>query len=49
MTKIQQWDGDKWVTVSDWIPPFEDIVRPAIEASAAKYAQEKNITPRKCE
>ncbi len=46
--KIQQWDGDKWISVSDWIEPFKDIVWPEIKKSAAKYAKEKGITPRSC-
>lgn len=46
--RFQQWDGEKWVMISDWIKPDHELVRPMIEASAAKYAQEKNITPRDC-
>ncbi len=49
MVKIQQWDGQKWVSVSDWIEPFKDVVQPMIKESAAKYAKEKNITPRTCQ
>lgn len=47
--RIQQWDGKKWVFVSDWIKPMDDVVRPMIEAAAAAYAKEKGITPRKCD
>ncbi len=47
--RIQQWDGSKWVFVSDWITPMRDVVRPMIEAAAAAYAAEKGITPRKCD
>ncbi|HEY5870868.1 MAG TPA: ABC transporter permease, partial [Candidatus Tectomicrobia bacterium] len=46
--RIQQWDGDKWVSVSDWIKPYSDIVRAEIEKSAAQYAREKGLTPRAC-
>jgi branched-chain amino acid transport system substrate-binding protein len=46
--KFQQWDGSKWVVITDWITPDKDIVRPMIEQSAAAYAKEKNITPRDC-
>jgi branched-chain amino acid transport system substrate-binding protein len=45
---IQQWDGSKWNIVSDWIDPFTDIVRPMIKKSAAMYAKENKIIPRKC-
>jgi branched-chain amino acid transport system substrate-binding protein len=47
--RIQQWDGEKWSFVSDWIEPMKDVVRPMIEASAAEYAKENGITPRTCE
>ncbi len=46
--KFQQWDGEKWNLVSDWIKPDRELLRPVIEAAAAKYAAEKNITPRTC-
>ena len=45
---IQQWDGKNWKRISNWIKPMSDVVRPAIEASAAAYAKENNITPRDC-
>lgn len=45
---IQQWDGSKWKPVSDWIRPMREVVRPQIEAAAAAYAKENNITPRNC-
>jgi branched-chain amino acid transport system substrate-binding protein len=47
--RIQQWDGKKWVFVSDWITPMNEVVRPMIEAAAAAYAKEKGLTPRKCD
>ncbi len=47
--RIQKWTGQQWEFVSDWIKPMTDVVRPMIEASAAKYAKEKGITPRKCD
>jgi len=46
--KFQQWDGTKWTVITDWIAPDQALVRPLVEASAAKYAQEKGITPRTC-
>jgi len=46
--KFQQWDGNKWVVITDWIQPDRELVRSMIEQSAAAYAKEKNITPRDC-
>src|SRR5262249_39938099 len=37
--KFQQWDGTQWRLISDWIAPDQALVRPLVEASAAKYAQ----------
>ena len=34
---MQQWDGTKWVKVSDWIAPMKDKVRPMLEAAAKDY------------
>jgi len=45
---IQQWDGQRWKFVSDWIPPIREVVRPLIEKAAAAYAKENGITPRDC-
>ena len=46
--KFMQWDGDKWKVITDWIAADHDLVRPMVEASAAKYALEKGIKPRDC-
>ena len=45
---IQQWDADAgvWKIASDWNPVMRDVVRPMIEADAAAFAKENNITPR---
>ena len=45
---VQQWDGESWNVVSDWIEPMRDVVRPMIEAAAAQFAAENSITPRDC-
>ncbi|MEE9611371.1 MAG: ABC transporter substrate-binding protein, partial [Desulfatiglandales bacterium] len=47
--RIQQWDGQKWVSISGWIKPFKDLVWAEVKKSAAKYAKEKGITPRTSE
>ncbi len=46
--KFQQWDGEKWNVISDWVTPDRALLRPIIEESAKKYAAEKHITPRDC-
>jgi branched-chain amino acid transport system substrate-binding protein len=46
--KFQQWDGKKFKIISDWIQPDKQLVRGLIEASSAKYAQEKSIAVRDC-
>jgi branched-chain amino acid transport system substrate-binding protein len=46
--RIQEWDGERWIPISDWIMPMKEVGRPMIEASAAQYATEHGITPRDC-
>jgi len=49
LVKFQTWDGNQWKVVTpDWIAPDKQMIRGMIEESAAKYAKEKNITPRDC-
>ena len=38
---MQQWDGTKWVKVSDWIAPMKDKVSPLIDQAAADYVQQE--------
>jgi branched-chain amino acid transport system substrate-binding protein len=46
--RFQQWDGEKWQLISDWVSADRALLRPIIEASAAKYAEENGIKPRDC-
>jgi branched-chain amino acid transport system substrate-binding protein len=46
--KFQQWNGTQWTEISDWIAPDQALVGPLVEAAAARYAQDKGITPRDC-
>src|SRR5918992_4028114 len=39
--RFQQWDGHKWVSISDWVPPYKEIVWEEVKKSAAAYAKEK--------
>jgi branched-chain amino acid transport system substrate-binding protein len=34
---FQKWDGQKWATISGWIPPYEDLVKDEIKKSVAEY------------
>jgi branched-chain amino acid transport system substrate-binding protein len=44
-----QWDGDKFNQVTGWEAPGDPaFIRGLVEASAAKFAKENNITPKKC-
>jgi branched-chain amino acid transport system substrate-binding protein len=45
---FQKWDGTKWSLTKEWLKPMRDVVRPMVEADAAAYAKENNITPRSC-
>lgn len=46
--RIQQWDGSKWVMVSDWIEGNKTLIHQLFKNSAQQYAKEKGITPRDC-
>jgi len=48
LVKYQQWDGSKWIPITDWVEPDYKLVRAKVEADAAQYAKEKGITPRDC-
>ena len=45
---FQTWDGKSWKTISNWIPPYEDLVVEKVKASAAAYREQvKNPAPSK--
>jgi branched-chain amino acid transport system substrate-binding protein len=46
--RIVQWDGAKWNVVSDWYQSDKTHIDGLVKEFAAKYAKDKNITPRKC-
>jgi branched-chain amino acid transport system substrate-binding protein len=46
--KIQQWDGTRWVVISDWLEGNKALIHPLFQATARQYAKEKGITPRDC-
>ena len=46
---VMQWDGDKFNQITDWEAPLDPAyIRGLVEASAAKFASENNITPKEC-
>ena len=46
--RIVQWDGGKWKITSDWYQARKTHIDPLVKEYSAKYAKEKNITPRSC-
>ena len=46
---MQQWDGTKWVKVSDWILPMKEKVRPLLEAAAKDYVTKNQPWPKRTE
>jgi branched-chain amino acid transport system substrate-binding protein len=48
MVKFQMWDGNGFKQVTPFMAGDREMVRKMVEESAAKYAKEKNITPRDC-
>jgi len=46
---MQQWDGSKWVQVSDWIEPMKGKVMPLLEAAAADYVSKNQPWPKRTE
>ena len=47
--QVVQWDGNAFKPASDWIEPSDDLVWNLYRESAAQYAAEKGITPRRCD
>ncbi len=46
---MQQWDGTKWVKVSDWISPMKDKVIPLVDKAAADYVSKNAGWPKRTE
>ena len=46
---VQQWDGTKWVKVSDWITPMKDKVQPLLDAAAQDYVTKNQPWPKRTE
>jgi branched-chain amino acid transport system substrate-binding protein len=46
---VQQWDGTKWVKITDWITPMKEEVRPLLEAAAKDYVEKNTGWPKRTE
>jgi branched-chain amino acid transport system substrate-binding protein len=46
---MQQWDGTKWVKVSDWISPMRDKVMPLLDQAAKEYVTQNQPWPTRTE
>ncbi len=48
-TFVQQWDGAKWVKVSDWIQPLTANVQPLLDDAAKTYVEKNAPWPARSE
>jgi branched-chain amino acid transport system substrate-binding protein len=46
---VQQWDGRKWVKVSDWISPMKEKVLPLLYSAANDYVSKNQPWPKRTE
>ena len=44
--RIHTWDGKEWKFTSDWLQADEQVIKPLVKSTAAKYAAEKKLTAR---
>ena len=38
-TRIEMWDGAKWVPQSDWISAYNDVVMEVVKKESAEFAK----------
>jgi branched-chain amino acid transport system substrate-binding protein len=46
---MQQWDGSKWVKITDWIAPMKDKVRPLLMDASKEYVEKATGWPKRTE
>ena len=44
--RIHTWNGKEWKFTSDWLQADEQVIKPLVKSTAARYAAEKKLTPR---
>lgn len=44
--RVHTWDGKKWNFSSDWLQADEQVLKPLVKSTAAKYAADKKLTAR---
>ena len=44
--RVHTWDGKQWNFTSDWLQADEQILKPLVKSTAAKYAAEKKMEAR---
>jgi branched-chain amino acid transport system substrate-binding protein len=51
VVRFMRWNGGQWDVISDWVAPLpedRELVRTKYRDSAAQYAKEHGVRPRKC-
>ena len=46
---MQQWDGSKWIKITDWIAPMKDKVRPLLMDASKEYVEKATGWPKRTE
>jgi branched-chain amino acid transport system substrate-binding protein len=44
--RIHTWDGKQWKFTSGWLQADDQVIKPLVRTTAARYASDKKITPR---
>jgi branched-chain amino acid transport system substrate-binding protein len=44
--RIHTWNGQKWEFAPDWYQADDQVIKPLVKQTAAKYAADKKLTPR---
>ena len=47
--RLAEWDGKKWVKVSDWIVPMKKKVQPLLDKAANDYVAKATGWPKRTE